>query len=83
MKITLVTITPKDEYEDYGSTHTVELNGSTMMRQSEGIEPEDVRFYRDLSSPHDCETLIKKVIEAVKKGEEIEIEYEERIDEDF
>lgn len=58
--------------------HSVIADGKIMMEVREGIEPEDVLFCRDLPSPFDCEELIKLVIDAVKKGEEVTIKCVEK-----
>jgi hypothetical protein len=79
MKIEFKTRTRSYEDEE---CHIVLVNGKTRLLQWEGIEPEDVRFYRDLESPHGCENIIKEVIEAVKAGEEIEIIHSDEEDND-
>ena len=62
--------------------HTVKCDGRLIARQSDGMEPEDTEFYRDLCSPHYCDTLIKKVILATKAGEEVEFIYTTNEDEE-
>lgn len=57
---------------DHGiERHTVLVDDVEFMSQFDWICPEDVKFFRDLSSPHDCKDVIKAVIAAVKRGEEI------------
>lgn len=75
MKIVFRTEIKGDDYEPR-ERHTVLVDGKKVMSQADWICPEDVNFYRDLSSPHDCEDLIVKVINAVKEGEKITIEHE-------
>lgn len=76
MKIVFRTEIENDDYEPR-ERHAVLVDGNEVMSQADWICPEDVKFYRDLSSPHDCEDLIVKVINAVKECEEIIIEHEE------
>lgn len=76
MKITFKNEISGDSYETY-ECHSVLVDGKEMLSHYEGIEPEDARFYRCLTSPFGCEAIIKKVIEAVKRGEEVEIEHVE------
>jgi hypothetical protein len=76
MKIEFETEISKGSWDTW-ETHRVKVDGKTFMSQSEGIEPEDVLFYRDLTSPHDCEAIINAVIAATKRGEEIEMVYTE------
>ncbi len=68
-----------DPYDEHGERHIVFVNGQQMMSQSENIEPEDCRFFRDLSSPFDCQNILEMVITAVKNGEEIEFDYTEEM----
>lgn len=69
-------ITHIDRESDYPyETHTVSVDGVMFMAQSEGMEPEDACFGRDLGSPHECEYIIKCAIEATKAGEEVTILY--------
>lgn len=80
MKITFLTEKHDGDCDDGNERHVVLVNGIERMSQADWICPEDVRFYRDLSSPHDCEDVLKDVIEAVQHGEEIEFEYITRDD---
>lgn len=66
--------TLKDE-DDYCSRecHEVYLDGKLIMSQSEMLEPEDVLFGRDLSSPFEMESLIEQVHKRGLAGEELEI----------
>jgi len=75
MNIVFRTEIEDDEY-DPRERHVVLVDGKEVMSQADWICPEDVKFYRDLSSPHDCEDLISQVINAVKEGEKITIEHE-------
>lgn len=75
MKIKFLTEKEKRDGEDQ-ECHSIVVDNKTIMRQAEWICPEDVQFNRDLCSPHDCKELIEMVIEAVKKGEEVEIVHE-------
>lgn len=75
MKITFLTETSGGDSDDGNERHVVLVDGKERMSQADWICPEDVRFYRDLSSPHDCEDVLKDVIAAVKRGEEVEFEY--------
>ena len=79
MKIEFVNITTTSEYDDECEKHEVRLNGKRMFSGSEGICPEDVYFYRCMPDPFDCETLLKEVIQAVKEGKEVIIEYKEEL----
>ncbi len=81
MKIEFVTIT-RSHYGDDEECHKVLVDGKVRISQWEGIEPEDVRFYRDLASPHDCYNIIKEAIEAVKRGEEVEFIFNDEEDND-
>lgn len=76
MEIKLITVNHKGRWGGGPETHIVSVDGNTVVRQSDNIEPEDVRFYRDLESPFFVEKLIKDVIQAVKRGEEVAIKYE-------
>ncbi len=80
MKIEFVTFKRGRFDYDEEECHQILVDGKVRMSQWEGIEPEDTRFYRDLTSPHECESIIQEVIEAVKRGEEVEIVYDERED---
>jgi hypothetical protein len=73
MKITFKTVKGNSKYEPRDS-HIVLADGKEMMSAHEGMEPEDVTFYRDLQSPFMCKKLIELVIEKVKSGEEIVFE---------
>ena len=64
-----------DKWDDK-HVHSILVDGKEMISQSDAIEPEDVRFYRDLTSPHQCENIIRLVIDAVRNGEEIELIHE-------
>ena len=81
MLITFKTIKSNSEYEPR-DCHKVLADGVEMMSACEGMEPEDVTFYRDLHSPFECEKLIKLVIEKVKAGEEITFQNIEEAEED-
>lgn len=74
MKITFKTVECGDSY-DPREEHIVLADGEEMFSGSEGMEPEDVQFCRDLHSPFDCLKLIKLVIEKTKSGEEIIFEH--------
>jgi len=52
------------------------VNDIEKMDQIECMEPEDVRFTRDLTSPHECEDVIKLAIEATKTGEQVTFVHE-------
>jgi hypothetical protein len=65
------TVRGEEEFE----TQSIIVDNKTIMKVWEGMEPEDVRFCRDLPSPFDCKELIEMVIEAVKRGEKITFEY--------
>lgn len=73
MKIIFKTVKGNSDYEARDS-HIVLADGKEMMSAHEGMEPEDVTFYRDLQSPFQCKKLIELVIEKVKAGEEIVFE---------
>jgi hypothetical protein len=81
MKIIFKVIKREDDYETR-DVHVVLADDVVMMRASEGIEPEDVTFYRELHSPFECKKLIELVIEKTKKGEEITFENIECKEED-
>ncbi len=72
MKITFKRVV--GDSDEPSESHYVLADGKTMISAHEGIEPEDVQFCRDLSSPFDCRNLIELVIEKVKAGEEIVFE---------
>jgi hypothetical protein len=83
MKIIFRTTSPaENEYCEPREHHEVEVDGEVLMSQYEGIEPEDVCFGRDLSSPHECRSVIELVIKAMERGEEITLEDEDVIDDD-
>lgn len=67
---------------DDSERHEVIVDGVEWLSQSSDIESEDVEFYRDLSSPHDCEPLLELVIKRTKEGEEVNFLHEEVIEED-
>lgn len=73
MKLTLETIKYENKYDNDSETHRVLLDGISYMSQSESIAIEDVRFYRDLTSPHTCRKLIEEIVSRIKSGEELEI----------
>lgn len=77
MKITFEINHGEGEHMEPAEMRTVYLDGKEMFYGQEGICPEDAYFYRDMPDPFDCESLIKKVIEATKNGEEITFEYTE------
>lgn len=79
MKIDFVTIRRTNSWGDESERHEVRVDDNIYMSQSDSIEPEDVQFYRDLSSPHDCWNLVEEVIEAVKRGDTIDMNW---VDED-
>jgi len=53
--------------------HEVLLNGKVYLRQSENIEPEDVCFRKDLTSPHNFEKLIKVIAREIGRGKRLKI----------
>ena len=76
MKITFKTEVHDDSFYRTFETHIVLDGDEELFRGSEGMEPEDALFHRELPDPFDCEILIRRVIKAVKDGEEVTIEYE-------
>jgi len=77
LTIELTTSTYEGDWDSTLETHSVICDGKTYLSQSEGIEPEDVLFCRDLCDPHDIEELLVKVWNAGKKGESICIDHKE------
>jgi hypothetical protein len=73
MKITFKIVKGNSDYKPRDS-HIVLADGVKFMSAHEGMEPEDVTFYRDLQSPFECKKLIQAIIEKVKNGEEITFE---------
>ena len=58
-------------------SHAIVVDGKVMMGQCDWICPEDVRFYRDLTSPLEAEDIIKLAYIAGKQGEEVVFSHEE------
>lgn len=79
MKITFKVVKSESRYEP-SDCHIILADGKEMMSASEGMEPEDVQFCRDLHSPFECKKLIELVIEKVKSGEEIVFENVEEVE---
>ncbi len=73
MKITFLTERKSDD-DYYGEKHSILVNEKAFISQRESMEPEDVLFCRDLSSPHQIKPVFLKIIEAIKNGETIEFE---------
>ena len=76
MKITF----RKEFYTDGEGTyerHLLYVNDIEKMNQMECMAPEDVRFHRELASPHKCIDVIKLAIEATKIGEQVTFFHEQ------
>lgn len=74
-----ITITHED-WDDYGVTkhaYSIRTDFGWQLYASEGMEPEDARFYRDLPDISTIKFLLAEVIAAVKRGEEVIIKEEE------
>lgn len=78
MKITFTT-EDWDEYGDQKFAYGIKTDFGYRLYASEGMEPEDVRFCRDLPDISTVKYLLTEVIAAVKRGEEVEIVEEEII----
>ena len=59
-------------------SHSILMDGREIITISEGMEPEDVRFGRDLESPHQIEGFLLALIEAAQSGNAITIEHTEK-----
>ena len=63
MTITIECVTEVDTSGwEQSETHTVKINGKVVVTQSDNFEPEDVRFYRDLTSPFEVVRAFKEAI---------------------
>lgn len=75
MKITFKRLEDRRHNYIERARHEVWCDEKLMFSGNEGIEPEDVMFYRDLPDPFDCQTLLEKVVEHVKNGGEVEFDH--------
>lgn len=75
----IITFKIENYIDDYGyasrQRHVVLVDDVERIKQHDWIEPEDVEFYRDLTSPHDCEHIIREAIEAVQHGHDVIFEH--------
>lgn len=71
-----------EDWDDYGVqkfAYGIKTDFGYSLYASEGMEPEDARFYRDLPDISTVKYLLAEVISAIKRGEEVEIVAEEVI----
>ncbi len=81
MDIKFITIDRGNDYEPCDA-HYIVVDNKVLMRASEGLEPEDASFGRDLHSPFECAALLKLVHTAGIAGQDLNIIYETMTEEE-
>ncbi len=77
MKMTIFTLNEKGlENRDYLDIYAIELDGEKVFQVADG-EPEDNTLCRNFSDVFGLETLLTRIYELGKSGEELEIESKE------